>query len=168
MRSTTPKGLEGDREFDAVFRPLFTQAYRIARRITGDVGVAEDIAAEAMSRAYAHWERIADVPYRDAWVMRVATNLSLNATRRRRLMPIDRPPASEDDATATRLALGAALRALPERQREVIVLRHLAGLSEPEVAEYLGISLGSVKTHMRRAKESLRGRLQVDFAGGEK
>jgi RNA polymerase sigma-70 factor (ECF subfamily) len=64
--------------------------------------------------------------------------------------------------------LGAALRALPERQREVIVLRHLAGLSEPEVAEYLGISLGSVKTHMRRAKESLRGRLQVDFAGGEK
>src|SRR5262249_37830809 len=137
------------------------------RRITGDVGAAEDIAAETMSRAYAHWERIRNEPYRDAWVMRVATNLSLNATRRRRFLPLERPPVSEDDATATRLALGAALRALPDRQREVIVLRHLAGLSEPEVAEYLGISLGSVKTHMRRAKESLRGSLRVDFAGGE-
>jgi DNA-directed RNA polymerase specialized sigma24 family protein len=51
MRSTTPRGSEGDEEFDALFRPLFTQAFRIARRITGDVAVAEDIAAETMSRA---------------------------------------------------------------------------------------------------------------------
>lgn len=162
---TPSSGTSPDEGFDAAFRSLFTQSYRVARRIVGDPATAEDIAAEAMSRAYAHWHKIAELSYRDAWIMRVTTNLALNAIRKRPPLPVEAPPVSDDDATATRLALAAALQALPERQREVIVLRHLAGFSEVEIAEYLGISLGSVKTHMRRAKSSLRGRLSVDFLG---
>jgi RNA polymerase sigma-70 factor (ECF subfamily) len=148
-----------DAAFDAAFRGLFTLSFRVARRILGDVTGAEDIAAEAMSRAYAHWEHIDGMPYRDAWVVRVTTNLALNAVRRRPAFL--RPPAvrAVDDETATRLALVAALRALPLRQREVIVLRHLGGLSEPEVAEQLGLSLGTVKTHLRRGKQALRHQL---------
>ncbi|HEX5614140.1 MAG TPA: sigma-70 family RNA polymerase sigma factor [Acidimicrobiia bacterium] len=157
---------DADDTFDEAFRELFVQAYRVARRILGDSSAAEDIAAEALSRAYAHWTRISALPYRDAWVLRVATNLALNATRRRTAV-FDAPASGPtDDQTATRLALVAALRALPARQREVIVLRHLAGLSEPEVAERLGLSLGTVKTHLRRAKEKLRVELTPELLGG--
>ena len=160
-------GTSSDEEFDAAFRPLFVQAYRVARRIVGDAAGAEDVAAEALSRAYANWGKIADLPYRDAWVLRVTTNLALNAIRPRRALPVERSAGLDDDATATRLALADALRALPQRQREVIVMRHLAGYSESEIAERLGISLGSVKTHMRRAKHSLRDTLSVDYLGNE-
>jgi RNA polymerase sigma-70 factor (ECF subfamily) len=146
---------------------LFVQAYRVARRIVGDVATAEDIAAEALSRAYANWGKISGLQYRDAWVLRVTTNLALNAIRPRRALPVERQVGPDDDATATRLALVDALRALPQRQREVIVMRHLAGYSESEIAERLGISLGSVKTHMRRAKTSLRDTLTADYLGNE-
>jgi RNA polymerase sigma factor (sigma-70 family) len=154
-----------EESFDDAFQNLFTHAYRVARRILGDSAAAEDIAAETLSRAYAHWDRIWELPYREAWIVRVATNLTLNACRRRPRAFRSHDLSHHDDATATRLALAAALQALPVRQREVIVLRHLAGLSEPEVAERLGVSLGTVKTHLRRAKVALRGRLSADILG---
>jgi DNA-directed RNA polymerase specialized sigma24 family protein len=98
------KQSEAEESFEAAFKELFVPAYRVARRILGDPGAAEDIAA----------------------------------------------------------ALAGALQRLPARQREVVVLRHLAGLSEPEVAVRLGVSLGTVKTHLRRGHEALRGRLRRD------
>jgi RNA polymerase sigma factor (sigma-70 family) len=105
---------------------------------------------------------VSQLPYRDAWVLRVATNLALNATRRRRLLFPGVEARCDDDAATTRVALAGALQQLPARQREVVVLRHLAGLSEPEVAVRLGVSLGTVKTHLRRGHEALRGRLRRD------
>lgn len=66
---------------------------------------------------------------------------------------------SIEDLTASRLALVDALRALPRRQRDVVVLRHLSGLSEQEVAAALKIAQGTVKTHLRRGMAALRGRL---------
>ena len=137
-------------------------AYRVARRILGDTEAAEDVAAEALSRAYADWGRVSQLPYRDAWVLRVATNLALNATRRRRLLFAGVEARRDDDAATARVDLVGALHRLPARQREVVVLRHLAGLSEPEVAVRLGLSLGTVKTHLRRGHEALRGRLALD------
>ncbi len=154
-------------DFDVAFRELFAKAYRISRRILGDPTAAEDVAAEALSRAYAHWPKICRLPYRDAWVMRVATNLALDLARRRAPRLTLETSESHDDATATRLALVDALRALPIRQREVIVLRYLGDMSEPEIAERLGLSLGSVKTHLRRGKHSLRDRTALGLLGGE-
>jgi RNA polymerase sigma-70 factor (sigma-E family) len=156
------KQSEAEESFEAAFKELFVPAYRVARRILGDPGAAEDIAAEALSRAYADWGRVSQLPYRDAWVLRVATNLALNATRRRRLLFSGVEARWDDDAATTRVALAGALQRLPARQREVVVLRHLAGLSEPEVAVRLGVSLGTVKTHLRRGHEALRGRLRRD------
>ena len=154
-----------DDSFEAAFRELFVPAYRVARRILGDPCAAEDIAAEALSRAYANWPRVSQLSYRDAWVLRVATNLALNATRRRRLLFPGVEARRDDDAATTRVALAGALQRLPARQREVVVLRHLAGLSEPEVAVRLGVSLGTVKTHLRRGHAALRGRLALDGPG---
>jgi RNA polymerase sigma-70 factor (sigma-E family) len=159
MPRRIPKQSAADESFEAAFKELFVPAYRVARRIVGDPGAAEDVAAEALSRAYADWARVSQLPYRDAWVLRVATNLALSATRRRHLLFPGVEARCDDDAATTRVALAGALHRLPARQREVVVLRHLAGLSEPEVAVRLGVSLGTVKTHLRRGHEALRGRL---------
>jgi RNA polymerase sigma factor (sigma-70 family) len=72
------------------------------------------------------------------------------------------PPPSDPDpaiAVAAAVDLVRAARGLPRRQRQVVVLRYLADLSEREVAQLLGLSTGTVKTHLHRAAVTLRGRL---------
>jgi RNA polymerase sigma factor (sigma-70 family) len=71
------------------------------------------------------------------------------------------------DAAVTRLALAQALRRLPRRQRDVVVLRYLADLSEADVAESLGVSAGSVKQHAHRAVNALRRALGPGFLTGQ-
>ena len=127
----------------------------MARRILADTDRAEDVAAEAMSRAYAQWDRIGLQPYRDAWVVRVTSNLALNVARRRPPPLPHRIVLSEEDAAIDHLLLLDALGHVSARQREVLVLRHLAGYSEPEIAGRLGVGLGTVKTHLRRGREAM-------------
>ncbi len=155
-----------DESFEAAFDELFARSVRLAQRILGDGASAEDVAAEALARAYARWPQIQELPWRDGWVLRVTSNLAIDATRNRR-----RPwkaVTSEDvgdgtDAIAIQLALVAALRALPRRQREAIALRYLADLGEAEVALALGVSAGTVKTHLHRGVVTLRRRLGTTF-----
>jgi RNA polymerase sigma factor (sigma-70 family) len=157
--------------FEEAFDDLFLRAFRVARRILGDPTTAEDVAAEAMARAFAHWRKIGDQPWREGWVVRVATNLALDIARGRNRMT-DAALAEEgreDDDVAVRLALVEAMARLPKRQREVVALRHLAGMSEAETAAALRVSTGSVKTHLHRGLAALRTRLgsdlQVDIEG---
>ena len=119
---------EVDADFTVYFRDLFPLAYSDGVPALGGATAAEDIAAEAFERAYARWSSIKRLPYRDTWVLRVTANLALSVLRRRH--PVLPEPGStvEDDAIATRLALVAALRMLPRRRREVIVLHYLAGV----------------------------------------
>jgi RNA polymerase sigma factor (sigma-70 family) len=176
-------GSRGDREGDAsaeddfasAYRSLFLPAFRVAHRLVGDIHAAEDIAAEALARCYARWSVVNALPYRDAWVMRVATNLALDAVRRRRparaaseraKVELSRREGRDggfDDESALRLALGEALSQLPRRQREGIALRYLAGLSDVEVSTALGISASSVRTHVQRGLTTLRATLGPDF-----
>ena len=157
--------------FEECYVELFRGAMRIALRITGEPAAAEDIAAEAMARAYSHWSRVSRLDHRDAWVMRTASNLAIDAVRRRRpagaaLARLGAPQAqvgSVEDAVATRLALVAALRQLPRRQRDAIVLTYFGELTDVEVSEFLGITPSSVRTHLQRGIGTLRRR----FDGGE-
>ena len=101
--------------------------------------------------------------------MRVAANVALDVLRRSR-RPLPKPvDTSLDpaDAAVTRLALAEALRRLPRRQRDVVVLRYLADLSEADVAESLGVSAGSVKQHAHRAVDALRRALGPGFLTGQ-
>lgn len=152
-----------DEGFEVAFDTLFPRAQRLAQRILGDPDAAEDVAAEAMARAYARWQQLENAPWRDGWVLKVTANLAIDATRRKRPLigrPVDR---DAEDAAAIRITLVAALRALSRRQREVIVLRYLSGLDEAEIATSLGISAGSVKTHTHRGLAALRARLGPDL-----
>src|SRR5271165_5522984 len=141
---------QAPRSFELAFADLYRLAYRVAFRILGDRPEAEDIAQEALARAALRWDKLHDRP--EGWVTRVASNLALDRYRRRRRRPPvqNGPLGIVDDRTAERSDLVTALRRLPRRQREVVVLRYLADFAEGDVARALGCSVGSVKTHASR------------------
>lgn len=152
----------GDDGFEEAFDDLLNRAVRAARRILGDLPASEDVAAEAMARAYAQWPKIKDLDYRGAWVARVAANLAIDVTRRRPAWMSATAARSTEDASVERLAVLAAVRRLPRRQREVIALSYLSDVAEADVARVLGISAGTVKQHLHRGLESLRKTLGPD------
>ncbi|MGH9280700.1 MAG: RNA polymerase sigma factor [Acidimicrobiales bacterium] len=168
-------GIEGSVDFRQAFDELYPQARRLAYRILGNPSDAEDAAAESLTRALTSWKRVGPLQYREAWVLRVTANVAIDMRRRQRPDPglVGRnavtgelePTEDAEDAAAIRMALTAALSALPRRQREVIVLRHLVGMREAEVAACLGVSVGSVKRHAHRAVAGLRVRLGEDWEG---
>jgi RNA polymerase sigma factor (sigma-70 family) len=148
-----PRGAEG---FEEAFDDLFPRAERLAYQILGNRAAAEDVAAEAMARTYLHWRRVRALPHRDGWVLRVATNLAIDDVRRRRPELDTATLLDPEEAATMRVALAAALAKLSRRQRTVVTLHYLSGLTEAEVAESLGLSLPTVKTHVRRGMASLR------------
>jgi RNA polymerase sigma-70 factor, ECF subfamily len=155
----------GEESFRAAFVELWPSARRVARRLVGDAA-ADDVAAEAMARAFARWGRVGSLGHRDAWVLRTTANLALDSLRRGRPTIESVPPPPAEDAVAVRIALVAALRDLSPRQREVVVLRYLGDYSEEDVAAALGIAQGSVRSHMQRGLTALRNRLGADFEEG--
>lgn len=149
----------GPTDFDEAFDVLVALAYRVAYRILGDREEARDVAQEALTRAFSRWSRVRG--YAPAWVSRVAANLALDRVRRvgvaaRAPRPAEAVPSDAAEVVALRAELVDGLAALPRRQREVVVLRHLADRSEAEVAELLGCSVGSVKRHGHRGLAALR------------
>jgi RNA polymerase sigma-70 factor (sigma-E family) len=149
--------MTGQAEFAAFFDEMYDRTVAVARRLTGDQRRAEDIAAETLTRAYVHWGRLHDDHRRAGWIVRVATNLAIDAARRR---PAPRTSAAgtavADDEIVTRVALVQAMRRLSRRERQVIALRYLADFSEADVAASLGLSVGSVKTYTARGLTRLR------------
>ena len=144
-------------EFDEAFVRLFRHAYRVGYRMLGDREAARDVAQEALARAYVRWQRIA--PYADAWVVKVAGNIAVDVLRRAKRASLVNPVGVDDPHHAERLDLQRALLTLSRRQREVVVLRYLADLSERDTAQALGCSVGAVKTHGSRGLTALRAAL---------
>jgi len=150
-----------DPGFDAAFMRCFPRALRVAQRIVGDAATAEDLAAEALARAYARWPDLATTDYVDAWVLRVTTHLALNSARRRALVwPGRRDSRPLDGAVSEAMSLQQALRSLPRRQREVVVLCEMEGFTQEEVGRLLHLSRSSVKTHLGRGLDALRAQLE--------
>jgi RNA polymerase sigma-70 factor (sigma-E family) len=145
-------------EFEAYYDSLLRAAYRAAFRLLGERTVAEDVAGEALARAYSHWSSIAN--HAHPWVVKVATNLALDTGRKRtraahhRIELID--TVEHDPHVELRLDLQRALRELPRRQREVVALRFLGDFSEQETADALGLGTGTVKSHASRGLARLR------------
>ena len=149
--------------FEVFFRRVLPRAVTAAQRVTGEGSSAEDAALEALAKAHLRWSYLASEEWRDLWVLRVSVNEAI-----RHLPRAARPVAPSEgvdlaELVAMRETLGSALAALSRRQQEVVVLRHLVGLSEVEVARALEISHGTVKTHLRRGLAVLRLRLEGDW-----
>jgi RNA polymerase sigma-70 factor (sigma-E family) len=164
-------GVEQDRiDFTEFYAAARDDCLRIVLISAGDWQLAEDLVAEAFSRAWMSWPKVRDHPQPRAWVVRTALNARVSWWRRRRrevaLQGHDvealasQYPALDD-------ALVTALRRLPVRQREVITLRLLLDLDTQTTAEVLGISAGTVGAHLHRALAALRGELGPPAAGGQ-
>jgi RNA polymerase sigma factor (sigma-70 family) len=124
---------------------------------------AEDVGLDALAVAYDRWARVRDLPYRQAWALKVTANLALRGVKRGRLQATFAPPLArniEEDVTS-RMAVSGALARLPRRQRQVAVLRYLADLPEAEVAQTLGIDVGTVKRHASRARMALQDTMSL-------
>lgn len=159
---TLPAGHpDAEGAFEAFYGGSKDRVLRAVVASTGDAHDAEDCTAEAFARAYSRWPEVSACRSPAAWVVRTAVNLHIDRYRRHRntlrLLPA---LAGDEAAPSPELpldpALLDALKALPERQRQVVALRVLLGLSGEEAAQELGITAGSVGTHLHRALAALR------------
>src|SRR5579862_2612360 len=147
VRVEPPAVAPAARDFDDAYAPLFRDAYRVAFRLLGDREDAADAAQEACARACVRWRRLTRGGDPTPWVVRVAGNLAIDRWRRRRTAAAHSVPLAIAAGVPDRVDLHRALDTLSSRQREVIVLRYFADLSETAVADALGCSVGAVKTH---------------------
>jgi RNA polymerase sigma factor (sigma-70 family) len=143
--------------FDDFYRQSKNPCYRALLATVGDVTQTDDLLAEAYARAWQRWGDVSRHPAPDAWVVRVALNLHRDNWRSHKLAGRVRPSqpvaAPELDLDVDLLR---ALRALPDRQREVVVLRVLLDNTNEQVAATLGIAPATVSVHLHRALGALR------------
>lgn len=154
-----------DAEFTAFATAARDELGRMAWLLTGDTHAAAELVQLALVRTYVAWPRARE---RDplAYARRVMANARIDLWRRRRrevlVAPEDVPEgfaAAQGAAVEDRDELVRALAALSTRQRRVVVLRYLMGLSEREVADDLGVSVGTVKSQASRGLRRLRASL---------
>jgi RNA polymerase sigma-70 factor (ECF subfamily) len=153
--------------FAEFFRASWAPCLRAVAVTTGDMQLAEEQVAEAFARAWASWSKVSRHPAPRAWVVRTALNTGATWWRRRaRELPLADFDAAAKGGQASGLdaAVLAALRRLPVRQREVIVLRVLLDLDIATTAGQLAIAPGTVRAHLARAIAALRTELARDDA----
>ena len=132
---------------------------------TGDLATAEDAVQEAVARAWERTERGQPIASLDRWVAAVAMNLSrsrlrhLRVERRARHLLVQ--PASVAAPNADAVDIRSALQDLPQRQREVVVLRYYLDLDTAQVAEAMGTSAGTVKSQLAKARRHLADVLSI-------
>jgi RNA polymerase sigma-70 factor (sigma-E family) len=158
-------------EFTEFMNARWPRLVRLGYGLTGDRGLAEDLAQTALAKAFASWQRVRRAGDPDAYVRRIMVNANNNRFRKRRVPErlMDAPPQpGTADATRQhddRSALIAALMDLPQGQRAVVVLRYWMDMTETEVAATLGCSVGNVKSQASRALAKLR--LSSNLAEGK-
>ncbi|GHH89986.1 SigE family RNA polymerase sigma factor [Streptomyces capillispiralis] len=161
-------------EFTAYVRERRASLYATAYHLTGDRFEAEDLLQSALFSTYRAWDRISDKAAVGGYLRRTMTNLHISAWRRRKLneYPTEELPetAGDTDAmrgTELRAVLWQALARLPELQRTMLVLRYYEGRTDPEIADILGISVGTVKSSIWRSLRRLREDEVLSFGRDE-
>jgi RNA polymerase sigma-70 factor (sigma-E family) len=147
------------REFEEFYAAARDACLRVVLISVGDQWRAEDLVAEAFTRAWMSWPKVREHPAPRAWVVRTALNTHVSWWRRHRR---EVALGSHDTAAAAGRypgldsSLVAALRRLPARQREVIVLRLVLDLDTATTAQTLGMPSGTVASHLHRGLAALR------------
>ncbi|MEM9654500.1 MAG: SigE family RNA polymerase sigma factor [Actinomycetota bacterium] len=161
MMSTDPA-----RTYDEFYRQELRPLVALAAAITGSHLAAEDIAQEALIRAYKQWDVVSTYEKPGAWTRRVAINLALSTTRRMaadvraRLklgaQPSLMPAAPQHDP------VWAAVRKLPGNQRAAVALHYLEDRPVSEIAELLACSESTAKVHLHRGRTKLATLLEEE------
>jgi RNA polymerase sigma-70 factor, ECF subfamily len=153
---------------DATIREFLRDDYQrlvnAVALLTGDIAAAEDVVQEALVRAWIRSDQGEELESLAAWVVVVAMNLARSRWRRILVERRSRPGAlaAEGGGQTERLDVERALASLPPRQREVAVMRYFLRMDTRDVAEALGVSEGTVKNSLSKARKALADRLRVD------
>jgi RNA polymerase sigma-70 factor (sigma-E family) len=160
------------RDADEALVALYTAHYRplvrLAALLLHDTPAAEDVVQDAFIAMHGSWRRLRDTDKAVAYLRQAVVNRSRSRLRHLKVVDKHAPTPQPDAPSAEAGALGAvqrdevmaALRRLPHRQREVLVLRYYGDLSEAQIAEAIGISTGAVKSHASRGVAALRQTLE--------
>jgi RNA polymerase sigma factor (sigma-70 family) len=171
---------EKHRRFEAEVLPHLDAAYRFARRLSRSPSDAGDIAQEAILRAFRSFDTLRGSDAR-AWLLAIVRNCHASAFRqaqRRAYVPLPEEHEGEAMIATTpdpeslsireddRRTLSRLLSALPEEQREALVLKELEELSYRDIAEVTQVPIGTVMSRLARARAALKARVRAETAGG--
>ena len=170
QRDLVEAARRGDLEaFEVLASAAGDRLYTIARLILRDTHQAEDAVQEALLRAWRELPRLRDPERWDGWLYRLIVNACADEGRRRRRLSAEvrmirsEPTTSDSSASlADRDQLERGFRRLKPSQRAAVVLRYYLGLSVPEVADALGVPVGTAKSRIHYAVEALRAALEAD------
>ena len=165
------RGVGTDREADRAVSALYAARYRslvrLAALLVDDVATAEEIVQDSFIAIHANWRRLQDIDKAAGYLRQCVVNRSHSVLRHRGvvnrnlLQSLPDMPSAEEEAMRllSRSAVITALQGLPPRQRQALVLRYYAGLSEAQIASTMGVSKGAVKRYVSRAMSALRAML---------
>lgn len=150
--------------FSILLDRCLDRSFRLAAVILGRREDAEDAVGDAALRAWQHLSSLRDTTRFDAWFTRILVNVCRDRLRhaagdRRRTLAMGADPADGGDAIGDfveRIAMRDALDALTPEHRAVVALHHLEGLTDEQVAERLGVPVGTVKSRLHYALVELR------------
>lgn len=170
-----------ERDFDSIYADYARLVYWAAYGVVKNAAAASDVSQEVFLRVFQHLKKLAPMtdPQIKGWLYRVAVNAGVDYVRKRRREvltdePVDAPLESKDalpeDAYLEReqqRELRARVDALPKIYGEAVLLHYFSNLSYEEISGFLGVSIGTVKSRIFRAKAMLRGAMQIQQEGGE-
>jgi RNA polymerase sigma-70 factor (sigma-E family) len=160
--------IDADRAVTELYSAHYRSLVRLAALLVRDLGTAEEVVQDAFVAMHGGWGRLRDNDKALAYLRQAVVNRSRSVLRHRQVVDRNAPkpapdmPSAEHGAIALfeRSAVIAALRTLPARQREALVLRFYADMPEAQIAETMRISRGAVKSHTARAMQALRAVLE--------
>jgi RNA polymerase sigma-70 factor (sigma-E family) len=166
--ATARRGWNADLAVTELYSVHYRTLVRLAALLVRDTPTAEEVVQDAFVAMHDAWQRLRDAENALAYLRQAVVNRSRSVLRHRIVVdknlvkaPPDMPSAEHGAMIQLeRTAVIAALRRLPDRQREAIVLRYYADLSEAEIAAAMGISRGAVKSHTARGMTALRSALE--------
>lgn len=169
-QSVTPAAWDADHALTGLYHAEYWSLVRMAVLLVHDVPTAEEVVQDAFIAMHSGWRRLRDGDKALSYLRQAVVNKSRSVLRHRTVVDKNAPkpapdqPSAEHSAMALleRSAVVAALRGLPDRQREAIVLRYYADLSEAEIAAAMRISRGAVKSHTARAMAALKATLEQE------
>lgn len=161
---------DADRAVTAIYSEHYRSLVRLAAFLVRDNATAEEVVQDSFVAMHGAWRRLRDTDKALSYLRQSVVNRSRSVLRHRMVVDKNTPkpppdmPSAEHGAIIQleRSAVVSALRALPERQREALVLRYYGDLSEAQIASVMGISRGAVKSHTARAMAALRVVLERD------
>jgi RNA polymerase sigma-70 factor (sigma-E family) len=170
VRVPAPRAWDASDIVTEIYTLHYNQLVRLAVMLVHDVQTAEEVVQDAFEAMHLAWRRVRETEKALSYLRQAIVNRSRSVLRHRKVVEMHPPKPAPDEQSAEhaaltlieRSAVTSALRLLPARQREAVVLRYYGDFSEADIAKAMGISRGAVKSHTARAMAALKSTLEQE------